>query len=216
MGQVLSRFTRWTGAAAVAGEFVVPRDEIVAAHHIDLAVVGRVRVNVLLSQERHGRHVTVVTVGRRTPEPVVRIQSSCLYGETFGSLECDCGDQLRDSLARMKRAGSGILVHLDQEGRGAGLTAKALAYELAERLGFDTFGAYGTLGFQHDLRSYADAVRVLRLLAIGRCTLLTNNPTKVQALEAAGIAVRREPLWVHRGAFAHRSRAVRRAHGYLD
>ena len=213
---MLSRITRRTESGPV-DEFVVPRAEIVAAHHTELAIGGRVGVTLMLSQDKAGRYVTVVTVGRRTAEPVVRIQSSCLYGETLGSLDCDCGDQLRRSLARMKRAGSGVLVYLDQEGRGAGLSVKALAYELAERLEFDTFGAFSHLGFEHDLRSYADAVRTLKLLEVGRCTLLTNNPAKIRALEEAGIAVRREPLWAGSpGEMAQRIRAERRAHGYLD
>jgi GTP cyclohydrolase II len=160
--------------------------------------------------------VVVVTVGRRSAEPVVRIQSSCLYGEALGSLECDCGSQLSGSLARMRTAGSGILIYLDQEGRGAGLTLKALAYDLAERLDLDRFGAYRHLGFAHDLRSYGDAVRVLKLLDVGTCLLLTNNPAKVSALEEADITVRRQPLWVHEGAYAQRARATRLAHGYLD
>jgi 3,4-dihydroxy 2-butanone 4-phosphate synthase/GTP cyclohydrolase II len=203
-------------AATATEEFVIPRREVVAAHYDNLAIVGRVHVDVLLSQEKQGRYVTVVSIGRRSTEPLVRIQSSCLYGETFGSLGCDCGDQLNGSLARMRAAGSGILVYLDQEGRGAGLAVKALAYELAERLDLDTFGAYAQLGFAHDLRSYVDAVRVLKLLEVSSCILLTNNPAKVQALEDAGITTRRQPLWVQRGAHAHRSRAVRRAHGYLE
>jgi len=213
---VLHRITRWTGGGS-DDEFQVPRGEIVAAHHTDLAIAGRVGVTVLLSRDRPGRHVTVVTVGHRSAEPVVRIQSSCLYGETFGSLECDCGDQLRRSLVRMRRAGSGVLVYLDQEGRGAGLSVKALAYELAERLEFDTFGAYAHLGFAHDLRSYQDATRVLTLLGVTACVLLTNNPAKIRSVEEAGIQVRREPLWGRRrGELQERMRAERRAHGYLD
>jgi GTP cyclohydrolase II len=208
----LSKSTAEEGTPAV--EFEVPRDEIVAAHHTDLVDVGRVGVAVLLSEERPGRHVVVLTVGQRSEEPVVRVQSSCLYGETFGSIDCDCAGQLRQSLQRMRAAESGILVYLDQEGRGAGLSCKALAYELAERLGFDRFGAYARLGFEHDLRSYGEAVRVLRLLTIDRCVLLTNNPAKVQALATAGIAVRRERLWID--AAGHSQRDARCRHGYLD
>ena len=190
---MLDKITQRAGAVG-ACEFVLPRTEIVAAHHTELAIAGRVGVTVLLSREKPGRHVAVVTVGRRTSEPVVRIQSSCLYGETLGSLDCDCGDQLRESLSRMKKADSGILVYLDQEGRGAGLGIKAVAHELAERLHFDAHGAYAHLGFEHDLRSYSDAARVIELLGVSRCVLLTNNPAKVEALESVGILVHREAL----------------------
>jgi GTP cyclohydrolase II len=175
-------------------EFTIPREAIVASYCSDLAYAGPARIHVLLSVERKGRLVHVVTVGRRSPNPVVRIQSSCLYGETFGSLDCDCGEQLRRSFVRMRTAGSGVLVYLDQEGRGAGLAFKAVAYELAERLEFDVKGAYAQLGFDHDLRSYPDAVRALGLLGIGACVLLTSNPAKVHALETAGIATRPEPF----------------------
>jgi len=195
---------------------VVPPHEVVAAHYDDLAVAGRVRVHVLLSREKEGRYVTVLTVGRRSPEPHVRVQSSCLYGETFGSLECDCGDQLQRSLARMRAVGSGILIYLEQEGGGAGLVTKALAYELARRLQFDTFGAYSHLGLEQDRRSYIDAVRVLKLLDVDRCVLLTNNPEKVKALEEGGITTKREALWLPKGPRARRLRAARRDHGYLD
>jgi GTP cyclohydrolase II len=194
---MLKRVGGSTGAAA-ADAFVIPRVAMVAAHHMLVAIAGRVGVTVMLSQEKPGRHVTVVTIGRRTPEPLVRVHSSCLYGETLGSLECDCAGQLREALRRMKDAGSGILVYLDQEGRGAGLSVKALAHELAERLDFDAHGAYTHLGIEHDTRSYADAVRVLKLLGVSSCVLLTNNPAKIHALETAGIAVRPEALWVGR------------------
>jgi 3,4-dihydroxy 2-butanone 4-phosphate synthase/GTP cyclohydrolase II len=217
--EVFNRIGRRVGAAVTAEEWQLPKHEVIAAHHDDLAEAGRVHVNVLLSQERqerHRRYVTVVLVGQRSPEPLVRIQSSCLYGETLGSLACDCGGQLVESLQRMRAAGSGILVYLDQEGRGAGLSIKALAYELSERLGIDLFGAYEELGFQQDLRSYVDVVRVLRLLDVASCALLTNNPAKVKAVVDAGIAVRREPLWVGRGSHAERVRSIRREHGYLE
>jgi GTP cyclohydrolase II len=126
----------------------------------------------------------------------VRIQSRCLYGETLGAVDCECAEQLRESLRRIQESGSGILVYLDQEGRGAGLSIKAWSYELAERFDLDTFGAYKKAGVAHDQRSYVDVVRVLELLEVRTCRLLTNNPAKIEALENAGIDVRRESLWV--------------------
>ncbi|TMC06753.1 MAG: hypothetical protein E6J41_17755 [Chloroflexi bacterium] len=203
MTSMMGRGGRRMGQPAATHEFVVPPHEVVAAHYDDLAVAGRVRVHVLLSREKEGRYVTVLTVGRRSPEPHVRVQS-------------DCGDQLQRSLARMRAVGSGILIYLEQEGRGAGLVTKALAYELAQRLQFDTFGAYSHLGLEQDRRSYIDAVRVLKLLDVDRCVLLTNNPEKVKALEEGGITTKREALWLPKGPRARRLRAARRDHGYLD
>jgi GTP cyclohydrolase II len=98
----------------------------------------------------------------------------------------------------MRKADGGVLIYLSQEGRGAGLSIKALAYELAERLNFDARGAYAHLGFEHDQRSYADAVRALKLLGVSRCVLLTNNPAKIKALEEANIVVRHEALEVRK------------------
>jgi GTP cyclohydrolase II len=198
----LAMLNRSTGSERPEGKdtFVLPRSVVLAEHSMDLATAGRVGITIMMSQEKRGRYVLVVTVGTRTTEPIVRVHSSCLYGDTLGSLWCDCGEQLRESLTRMKNANSGILIYLNQEGRGAGLGVKALAHELAERLDFDCHGAYAHLGFESDMRTYSDAVRVLKLLAVGRCILLTNNPAKVEALESGGILVRQEALSTPRTA----------------
>jgi len=195
--EVLRWISKRLDAAATAEEFILPKDAVVAAHQDKLAAVGPVQLAVLLSHDK-GRYVVVVMVGRRSAEPVVRIHSSCLYGDALGSLGCDCGDQLRASLARMRAAGSGILIYLDQEGRGAGLNIKAVAIELAERLGLRRTAAFAELGFASDLRTYDDAVRILKLLDVSRCLLLTNNQAKVRALEQAGITVRREARWMQK------------------
>jgi 3,4-dihydroxy 2-butanone 4-phosphate synthase/GTP cyclohydrolase II len=175
-------------------------------------------VTVLPSRDKEGdkdKQIVVVTVGQRSTEPIVRVQSRCYYGETLGSLDCDCGAQLETALHRMKAAGSGILIHLDQEGRGEGLRMKALAYEMAERNGWDPFNAYTELGLEHDRRSYVDAVWVLQLLDVDRCVLLTNNRFKIRALEEASIMTRREALWVHEGDHLHGSPEAMQQGGYL-
>ncbi|MFI5719215.1 GTP cyclohydrolase II [Nocardia sp. NPDC051750] len=126
---------------------------------------------------------------------LVRIHSRCLYGEALDSQDCDCGPELRKSLDLIQQAGSGVLVYLEQEGRGAGLIAKALGYREAERTGSDTFTAYRNLGIPVDSRGYQHAAKSLQDLRLSRVRLLTNNPDKVAALVRAGIEVKAEPLY---------------------
>ena len=120
--------------------------------------------------------------------PLVRVHSECLTGDVLGSLKCDCGPQLQEALAAIAASGWGILLYLRQEGRGIGLINKLRAYALQDQ-GFDTVDANLRLGFADDERSFAVAARMLELLAQPRVRLLTNNPRKVAALEAAGIKV---------------------------
>jgi GTP cyclohydrolase II len=118
----------------------------------------------------------------------VRVHSSCLTGDLFGSLKCDCGDQLRHGLAALQQKGGGVLLYLDQEGRGTGIAAKMRAYGYQHE-GLDTIDADAQLGFGADGRRYGAAVAMLRGLGIGRIELLSNNPTKAAHLSAAGIEV---------------------------
>ena len=142
-------------------------------------------------------HVAIL-VGTREhwPDPVpVRLHSACLTGDLFGSLRCDCGQQLRGSLRVFAARGGGVLLYLAQEGRGIGLGNKLRAYALQQE-GLDTVDADCTLGFGADERRYDAAVEMLRHLRIERIQLLTNNPEKVRALQAAGInVVDRLPLY---------------------
>ncbi len=142
-------------------------------------------------------HVAVLIGARESwPDPVpVRLHSACLTGDLFGSMRCDCGEQLRGSFAHMKNRGGGVLVYLAQEGRGIGLGNKIRAYTLQEA-GHDTIEADKVLGFGEDERRYDAAVGILRHLGIARVELLTNNPQKVRALEEAGIEVAaRTPIY---------------------
>ncbi len=118
----------------------------------------------------------------------VRVHSSCLTGDLFGSLKCDCGDQLRHGLRTLKALGGGILLYLDQEGRGTGIAAKMRAYGYQHE-GLDTIDADAQLGFGADERRYGSAIAMLRALGVQRIRLLTNNPTKAQHLRNAGIDV---------------------------
>jgi GTP cyclohydrolase II len=120
--------------------------------------------------------------------PLVRIHSQCLTGDVFGSLRCDCRQQLELALSMIASAGSGVLVYEQQEGRGIGLMAKLQAYELQDR-GLDTVEANERLGFKADHREFALPAVVLRALGISAVRLLSNNPDKVAALEKAGIRV---------------------------
>ncbi len=120
--------------------------------------------------------------------PLVRIHSQCLTGDVFGSLRCDCRAQLEISLERIAAEGRGLLIYEAEEGRGIGLLNKLMAYELQDA-GADTVEANQRLGFEADLRTYQVAVEVLRHFGVRRVRLLSNNPEKIKALEAAGIEV---------------------------
>ena len=135
-------------------------------------------------------HVAIVIGDQnaRTDPVPVRIHSACLTGDLFGSLRCDCGEQLRGSLAFFAEKGGGVLLYLAQEGRGIGLGNKLRAYRLQNE-GFDTVDADCTLGFGADERNYDAAVEMLRYLKIDRIQLLTNNPEKVRAVRESGIEI---------------------------
>jgi GTP cyclohydrolase II len=123
------------------------------------------------------------------PGPVLtRLHSECFTGDLLGSLKCDCGDQLRGAVQTIAKAGGGLLLYLAQEGRGIGLMNKLRAYRLQDE-GFDTMEANRRLGFEDDERLYAIGARILQLLGYNKVRLLTNNPAKVKALQAAGIEV---------------------------
>jgi GTP cyclohydrolase II len=118
----------------------------------------------------------------------VRLHSACLTGDVFGSRRCDCGDQLKLSLARLGETGGGIILYLAQEGRGLGLGNKLRTYQLQEA-GLDTVDANAALGFDDDERDYGVAARMLEMLRIQRILLLTNNPTKFDGLARSGIEI---------------------------
>jgi len=120
--------------------------------------------------------------------PLVRIHSQCLTGDVFHSLRCDCRLQLELALKKIAEAGAGILIYEQQEGRGIGLMAKLRAYELQDQ-GLDTVEANLKLGFRADCREFEMPGEILRQLGVTAVRLITNNPEKVAALEAAGVRV---------------------------
>jgi GTP cyclohydrolase II len=134
-------------------------------------------------------HFAIVIGSPSTNKPVLtRLHSECFTGDLLGSLKCDCGNQLRGAIDAISKAGGGVLLYLAQEGRGIGLINKLRAYRLQDQ-GFDTIEANERLGFEADERLYGIAARMLKLLGYKSVRLLTNNPDKVAALEAAGIKV---------------------------
>ena len=120
--------------------------------------------------------------------PLVRVHSQCLTGDVFGSLRCDCRQQLEMALAMIAEEGSGILIYEQQEGRGIGLMPKLQAYELQDS-GLDTVEANEKLGFKADHREFALPAEILKALRVKAVRLLSNNPDKVAALENAGVSV---------------------------
>ena len=132
--------------------------------------------------------VALVMGDVRSIDPLVRIHSQCLTGDVFGSLRCDCRQQLEMALAMIADKHAGVLIYEQQEGRGIGLMAKLKAYELQDS-GLDTVEANERLGFKADQREFALPAEILKALDITQVRLLSNNPDKVSALERAGVAV---------------------------
>lgn len=122
------------------------------------------------------------------PPPLVRLHSECLTGDTFGSLRCDCGEQLGAALERIAEEGRGLLLYLRQEGRGIGIVDKIRAYGLQDG-GLDTVDANLALGLPIDKREYHSAAALLKHLGLTRVRILTNNPLKCRVLEAEGIEI---------------------------
>ena len=125
----------------------------------------------------------------RNRVPLVRVQSECLTGLVFGSLTCDCAGQRDDSLRAITEDGAGLVIHLWQEGRGIGLADKMRAYAQQINAGADTVDANLLIGRKVDEREYSDVALVLKFLGIDQVRLLTNNPTKVEALDSMGVGV---------------------------
>jgi len=141
-------------------------------------------------------------IGRpdRSKPVLVRLHSACFTGDVLGSLKCDCGPQLRSALSQMGTQGQGVLLYLNQEGRGIGLTNKMRAYALQDK-GFDTVEANHRLGFEDDERDFRIGAALLREMGISQIRLMTNNPKKIEMMEKQGIkVVERVPLQVGEGA----------------
>lgn len=141
-------------------------------------------------QKNNGlEHIAIIKGDVSDGTPVlVRVHSSCATGDIFGSLRCDCGEQLHEAMKMIEREGTGAVVYLNQEGRGIGLMEKIKAYKLQEQ-GLDTVEANIHLGHQADERDYGVGAQILNLLGIKKMKLMTNNPVKRIGLEGYGLEV---------------------------
>ena len=136
-----------------------------------------------------GEHIALTIGEWNQSQPVlVRIHSECLTGDVFGSLRCDCGEQVELALTALAKEGAGVFLYMRQEGRGIGLHNKIKAYSLQES-GMDTIEANRTLGFDADMRHYDIGGQILRDLGVSKLRLLTNNPRKVVGISGFGIEI---------------------------
>ncbi len=134
-------------------------------------------------------HIAMIKGEIRKDEPIlVRVHSECMTGDIFGSMRCDCGDQLHKSMQMMHEAGSGVLLYIRQEGRGIGLVNKLKAYSLQDQ-GMDTVEANEALGFKPDMRNYGIGAQILVDLGVRQMKLLTNNPKKMVGLDGYGLKI---------------------------
>ncbi|WP_265499788.1 GTP cyclohydrolase II [Paracoccus beibuensis] len=189
------------GADEVLSHLLLPRSpRPVSDARVPMLAARNGRLHVFRATDGGPEHyaVEVGQPDRQTPV-LVRLHSACFTGDVLGSLKCDCGPQLQAALAAMEAEGSGVLVYLNQEGRGIGLANKMRAYALQDQ-GLDTVEANHRLGFEDDERDFRTGAALLRQMGIGRVRLMTNNPAKISRLDGEGIeVVERVPLQVGRG-----------------
>ncbi len=162
------------------------------------------RLHVFHEPDGQRQHYALEIGSPDRAKPVLaRLHSACFTGDVLGSLKCDCGPQLHSAMERMAQEGAGVLLYLNQEGRGIGLANKMRVYDLQD-LGFDTVEANHQLGFDDDERDFGLAATILKTLGFADVRLLTNNPSKVDRLEVNGVhVVERLPLKVGRTAHNH-------------
>lgn len=173
-----------------------PLKSVVSAR-LPMSVSEAGRLHVFRPEDGGEEHYAV-EIGRpdRNTPVLARLHSACFTGDLLGSLKCDCGPQLRGALAQMGAEGAGVLLYLNQEGRGIGLANKMRAYSLQDQ-GFDTVEANHRLGFEDDERDFRIGADILRRMGFRQVRLLTNNPAKIAMMESCGIGVtERVPLKV--------------------
>ncbi|MEM7472851.1 MAG: GTP cyclohydrolase II [Pseudomonadota bacterium] len=184
-------------ALATAGQLA----PVVAANlPLEVSEAGRLHV---FRPEDGGEEHYAIEIGRpsRSAPVLTRLHSACFTGDVLGSLKCDCGPQLRGALAQMGTEGEGVLLYLNQEGRGIGLANKMRAYFLQNQ-GFDTVEANHRLGFEDDERDFRIGAALLRSMGFSQIRLMTNNPRKVEMLNSCGMeVVERVPLKVGESRF---------------
>ncbi|EET49779.1 GTP cyclohydrolase-2 [Thalassobium sp. R2A62] len=173
-----------------------PMGAVVSAH-LPLSVSEAGRLHVFRPEDGGEEHYAIEIGNPDRSRPVLaRLHSACFTGDLMGSLKCDCGPQLRAAMAQMGAEGAGVLLYLNQEGRGIGLANKMRAYSLQDQ-GFDTVEANHRLGFEDDERDFHIGSDILKKLGFTQVRLLTNNPAKIARMEDAGVkVVERVPLKV--------------------
>ena len=186
-----------------ASAVVAPHSEASAAEPL-VSEIGRSKLptehgmfDMVVFRDQQGFEHSALVKGLNTGEnPLLRLHSECLTGDAFGSLRCDCGQQLKNAMQQIDESGCGVIVYLRQEGRGIGLGNKIRAYALQDQ-GRDTVDANHELGFPTDARTYDVGAAILKELGVNNVRLLSNNPAKRDALESLGINVaQRIPLVV--------------------
>ncbi len=167
--------------------------KIVSRAFVPLEGAGSCEFVVFRGGDGFRDQIAILVSDPSPSQPVLaRIHSACLTGDLFGSLKCDCGEQLRGTVRAMAEQGGGVVLYLDQEGRGNGIANKMRAYRLQEQ-GFDTYDADEMLGFGQDQRRFDFAAEMLKQLGFTSVRLMTNNPHKIEALREAGLRGRLDP-----------------------
>ncbi|MFN3209274.1 MAG: GTP cyclohydrolase II [Roseovarius sp.] len=181
-------------------ETASPMHKVVSAR-LPLEVSEAGRLHIWRPEDGGEEHYAIEIGSPPRAAPVLsRLHSACFTGDLLGSLKCDCGPQLRAALAQMGAEGAGVLLYLNQEGRGIGLANKMRAYALQDQ-GFDTVEANHRLGFEDDERDFRIGADILHSMGFGAVRLLTNNPAKIDMMKSCGIdVVERVPLKVGEGA----------------
>ncbi len=178
---------------------IQPQLEKISQARVPLKRASASQFLLFRDQITENEHYAIIIGGTLSETPLVRLHSACFTGDCLGSLKCDCGPQLHRALEMLNQNG-GVLLYLSQEGRGIGLANKIRAYHLQDQ-GFDTVEANHKLGFQDDERDFRIGAEILKKLKIEKLDLLTNNPRKIQWLEAAGLKIRqRVPIQIEPNA----------------
>jgi GTP cyclohydrolase II len=188
-----------------------PLNPIISAT-LPLEVSEAGRLHIFRPDDGAEEHYAIEIGRPRRDVPVLsRLHSACFTGDLLGSLKCDCGPQLRGALAQMGHEEAGVLLYLNQEGRGIGLANKMRAYSLQDQ-GFDTVEANHRLGFEDDERDFRIGAEILKRMGFGAVRLLTNNPAKIARMESCGIeVVERVPLKVGENTHNHKYLATKAA-----